>query len=128
MTTITIKRTMHNPTAFLGKRIDETKWIITDARYQVCRMTYKLFDTAAGDPSFGHYHFEKQFLLDNGIYVEDAEYLSLEGFAQIQQALEDLGLWDQYIEEDAWPTDRPKFGWADVTRGASASRTFQFAA
>lgn len=89
------RRTMHNPAAFVGKHVDSTKWIIP-AGYERCAMTGKLHAEADLERTFFHYAFPKAFLVANGIYVEDAAWLSDEGYDLIEATLDRLGLLEAY--------------------------------
>lgn len=94
-TTRTAKRTIRNPEAFIGKRIDTTKWELPYG-YDVCRMTGKFMAEDDLCVTFNHYAFEKSFLVANSIYIEDAEWLSEEGYDLIMAKLEQLGFYDAY--------------------------------
>jgi hypothetical protein len=83
-------RQMRNPEKFEGKKVTVGKWIIPDG-WAVCAMTGELYREADCLISFPHYRFDRQFLLDNDIYVEDAEWLSEKGYYQIVDVLERLG-------------------------------------
>lgn len=100
MNSIRSKRTMHHPAAFIGKRIDSTKWIIPDG-YWRCEMTGKLYAEAdLVDYSFYHYFFDRSFLVAHGICCEAAAWLSEEGYYIIIDKLDQLGLLDAYYA--AW--------------------------
>lgn len=98
----TKKRTMKTPAAFVGRRVNPDKWNIP-AGYGLCRMTQKLHHEDDLLVTFAHWKFEKQFLLDNGIYVEDAEWLSEAGYDLIMDKLEALGMTAYYVEYPALP-------------------------
>ena len=98
----TVKRTMRNPEAFVGKMIDSTKWNIPEG-YERCELTGKLYREDDMTVSFPHYFFDKAFLREHRIYVEDAAWLSDEGYDIIMATLEKLGMMDFY--------------WSQVERG-----------
>lgn len=93
-TTRTTKRTMRNPEAFIGKAVDTRKWNIPglDDRYAICRYTGKLFDCWNTGATFNHHAFNRDWLINNGLYVEDAEWLSDEGFDQMMMQFDKLGI------------------------------------
>lgn len=107
----TTKRNMHNPAAFIGKRIDITKWNIIDpyGEYAICTWTGKLMRADSGD-SFDNYPFNSDWLKQHNVYVEAAEYLSVEGYEQLVDIVNnllaeygcdysDISSGDVYIEE-----------------------------
>lgn len=96
------RRTMHNPAAFIGKRIDPLRWEIP-AGYHLCRKTGKLHHEDDLLVTFDHTRFERSFLREHGILVEDAEWLSEEGYDEIMDVLERLGLRDYYINGGEFP-------------------------
>lgn len=98
------RQTMHNPNAFLGKRVDTTRWIIPDG-YVKCAMTGKLCTEEQASISFAHWMFEREFLIENGIYVEDADWLCEEGYDLIMAKLDELGYLDYYYGLDPNRTD-----------------------
>jgi hypothetical protein len=85
-----MKRIIRTPEAFEGKRIDTTKWVIPTG-WRICRMTGKLLREDDLGVTFRHYLFDKSLLLANGCYVEDADWLSEEGFDLIMTKLEAAG-------------------------------------
>ena len=89
------KRTIHSIGAFTGKRIDPTKWTIPTG-YERCEITGKLLPESELEITFQHYLFDKAFLTVNGIYCEDAAWLSQEGFDHILGTLDRLGVYDAY--------------------------------
>lgn len=92
------KRQMRNPQAHVGKVIRSGRWQIPDD-YACCAMTGKLHRTANLECTvYVREVFGKQFLLDNGIYVEEADWLSEEGYGQIMDILYRLDLYDFYIK------------------------------
>jgi hypothetical protein len=92
-----MKRQMHNIAAFVGKRIDANRWAIPEG-YRLCAKTWKLHPESRLERSFAHWVFPREFLLQHGIYVEDADWLSDEGHDEIMSVLECLGLRDAYNE------------------------------
>lgn len=94
--TTTTKRQIRNVNAFVGKLIDFSKWVVP-AGYSCCEMTGKLF--AEKDAvSFQHWMFNRDFLKANGIYVEDAAWLSPEGYDAIMDTLDRLNVLDAFYE------------------------------
>lgn len=93
----TTKRTIRNPQAFVGKVIDSTKWNVPEG-YDKCEMTGKLHPYSALERTFEHHFFDRQFLIDNHIYCEDAAWLSDEGYDLIIAKLDELGVLDAYYE------------------------------
>lgn len=92
------KRNMLNPDAFVGKRIDMyTAWNIPDG-YAVCAMTGKFDRCENLSVTFPHYLFDKTFLKTHGIYVEDADWLSAEGYDEIIDVLDRLGMLSTYLD------------------------------
>jgi len=89
------KRTIHNPAAFIGKRIDSTKWVIPSG-FERCEITGKLLPVSDLEITFQHYLFDKSFLIANHIYCEDAAWLSEEGYDFIINTLDRLGVYDAY--------------------------------
>ena len=87
----TTKRNMNNPAAFIGKRIDITKWNIAglDDVYAICSWTGKLFRTDDG-ASFYNYPFSSEWLSQHGVNIECAAYLSQEGFEQMLDIINPL--------------------------------------
>lgn len=84
------KRTMHNPEYFEGKRISVGKWNLPDG-WDVCAYTGRLHRWDDLMVTFPHTRFDRQWLLDHNLYVEDAEWLSVEGWDQMVAKLEALG-------------------------------------
>lgn len=93
----TEKRNMTNPAAFIGKRVDPSRWTIP-AGYDRCEMTGKLYPHNQLEHTFRHWVFNRDFLAENGIYVEDAAWLSAEGYDLIMTKLDDLGVLGAYRE------------------------------
>jgi hypothetical protein len=93
----TKKRTIRNPEKWIGKRINTVKWNIP-CGYEICRQTGKLYPESQLLSSFNHHLFERPWLRANGIFVEDADWLSDDGYDEIVSVLEKAGVWDQYIE------------------------------
>lgn len=82
-----MKRTIHNPVAFVGKKLDTTKWNMPEG-WNVCAKTGKFMNENDLCNTFSHYLYEKAFLISNNIYVEDAAWLSDEGYDEIMMVLE----------------------------------------
>jgi len=91
------KRTIHTIGAFVGKQIDPTKWEIPSG-YERCEITGKLHPESELEITFQHYLFDKAFLTANGIYCEDAAWLSAEGFDHILGVLDDCDVLAAYYE------------------------------
>lgn len=91
------KRTMRNPQAFIGKRVDSTKWNIPEG-YSPCAMTGKLHPESDLTITFNHWAFDREFRIQNGINVYDAEWLSEEGYDLLMIRLQELGLEEAYHE------------------------------
>lgn len=91
------KRTIHSIGAFVGKRIDPTKWAIPSG-FERCEITGKLLPESELEITFQHYLFDKAFLSANGIYCEDAAWLSAEGFDRIIDTLHQTGVYSAYRE------------------------------
>ena len=85
-----MKRTIQNPEYFEGKIIDTTKWIMPPG-WNVCAKTGKFMNEDNLCNTFSHYLYEKTFLIDNGIYIENANWLSDEGYEEIIITLETIG-------------------------------------
>lgn len=83
--------------ALTGKRIDPNKWKLPEG-FKTCAMTGKLHPECALECSFSHWAFERSFLIEHGICIEDADWLSEEGYDLIMAKLESLGLLSQYRE------------------------------
>jgi hypothetical protein len=93
-----VKRKMHNPAAFVGQRINLTKWQLPrNAEYAICRMTGKLMHMDDLGVTFWHQAFERSFLSKHGIMIEDADWLSEEGYEAIMNKLVSLGELDTYL-------------------------------
>ena len=93
----TMKHYMSNPAAFVGRRVDPNAWHIPDG-YALCRKTWKLQREKDLLRTFAHHLFPREFLLQHGIYIEDADWLSNEGYDEIMDVLCRLGLYDAYVE------------------------------
>ncbi len=93
------KRTIKTPAAYQGKRLDPNKWTMPSG-WGLCRMTGKFLPFEQLENTFPHHAFDKSVLVENGIYIEDADLLSDEGFDQIMAVLEKIGLisvyWQHY--------------------------------
>jgi hypothetical protein len=92
---MTVKQIKH----YTGKRVNSVKWQIPDG-YERCAMTGKMYPDTLLEVSFPHTLFDRDMLLSNHIYVEDAEWLSQEGFELILMKLEQIGV-DFYAVLDA---------------------------
>jgi hypothetical protein len=102
---MTTKRNMTEAQAkhYTGKRVDLMKWQLPEG-YETCELTGKLYPQSELEISFPHYLFDKKMLIANGIYVEDASWLSEEGYGIILTKLENIGVdyWqviDDYLTE-----------------------------
>lgn len=91
------KLTMHNPHQFVGKRIDPNRWEIPP-NYARCAMTGKLHPIDALVITFRHHIFQWDWLVAHGIAIEDAAWLSNEGYDQIMDVLKREGRYEEYIE------------------------------
>lgn len=91
------RRQMHNPEAFVGKVVDTTKWDVPDG-YAICACTGKLFPESQLLITFDHLAFDRQFRIEHGLTVEDADWLSEEGYFELMDILQRLGLEDAYHE------------------------------
>lgn len=91
------KRTIRNIDAFIGKRISSVHWVIPPG-YATCEITGKLHPESALEVTFQHYLFDKEFLVTNHIYCEDAAWLSAEGYDFIIATLDRLGVLAAYKE------------------------------
>lgn len=91
------KRIIRTVDAFIGKRVSAVHWVIP-AGYATCAITGKLFPESELEITFQHYLFDKAFLTSNGIYCEDAAWLSAEGFDIIIDTLDRLGVLAAYKE------------------------------
>lgn len=86
-----------------GKRVDLNKWHLPEG-YWTCELTGKLYPEAQLECSFPHYLFDRDMLVANRIYVEDAAWLSNEGYEIILTKLKNIGVdyWkiiDDYLTE-----------------------------
>lgn len=99
-----MKRTIRNPQKFIGKRIDSTKWNIPEG-YNLCAFTGKFYAETDLQISFGHHYFDRSWLIEKGIYVEDAAWLSEEGYDKITSVLEKENLLSSYIERPCNPNN-----------------------
>lgn len=99
------KRVMRNPERFIGKRINGLIWSEPDG-YCRCAITGKFHRQDDAMISCYVRHFiDRKVLSANGIYVEEADWLSQEGYDIVLSTIERLGLSDQYNEamEDLFP-------------------------
>lgn len=94
-----MKKTIRQPEKFVGMRVDTNKWVIP-AGYVLCAKTHKLVAEKNALITFNHHLFSRAFFARVGWYVEDADWLTEEGWSEIQRDLEAAGLWDGYIEAD----------------------------
>jgi|SRR5690606_30535927 hypothetical protein len=92
-----MKRTIRNPEKWIGKRVDSTKWIIPDG-YWKCAMTGKLYREDQLTITFFHWAFTREFRIQHGLTVEDADWLSEEGYDLLMLKLQELGLEGAYHE------------------------------
>jgi hypothetical protein len=86
-----------------GKRIDLNKWYLPEG-YEVCEITGKMHPVSELETSFPHYLFDREMLVTNRIYVEDAAWLSEEGYGIVLTKLGNIGVdyWqviDDYMTE-----------------------------
>lgn len=93
------KRTLRNPAAWLGKRIDLDKWTLPKRIYVLCRKTGKLM-REDDSVTFAHTLFSTDWLIRRGIYIEDADWLSEEGLFEIYDVLKREGVYDEYVKRD----------------------------
>lgn len=97
MNTTTRKRTMRHPEKWLGRRVDFTKWIVPDG-YVRCEFTGKLCRENEALVTFDHWALTRDQRVQLGIWhVEDASWLSDEGYDGIMSLLERAGLYEEYI-------------------------------
>lgn len=90
-----MKRTIRNPQKFIGKKLNPGKWNLPES-YVLCAKTGKLCKEADAIITFSHWMFNRKFLTANNIYVEDAQWLSEEGYDEIVAVLERTGKYDEY--------------------------------
>lgn len=91
------KRTMRHPERFVGKRVDSTRWLIPDG-YVQCAFTGKLCREDDALVTFDHWAFSREERLAMRIWhVEDASWLSEEGYDAILAVLETHGKLDYYL-------------------------------
>lgn len=86
-----------------GKRINLNKWHLPE-EYELCELTGKMLPMSELEISFPHHLFDRDMLIENGIYVEDAAWLSEEGYGIILTTLENIGVdyWaviDEYMTQ-----------------------------
>lgn len=74
-----------------------TAWNIPDG-YAICAMTGKFDRFENLSVTFPHHLFDRDFLKANGIYVEDADWLSAEGYDEIIDVLDRLGMLGAFYE------------------------------
>ena len=90
-------RVMHNPDAFVGKVVDGVFWAVPEG-YVKCAITGKLHkEEDAYISCYVRFAFSREFLSSNGIYVEEADWLSEEGYDIVISTLDRLGVLDQYL-------------------------------
>lgn len=93
------KRTMTNPSKWIGKKVNPNKWQIPEG-YQLCAKTGKMYAETSLWITFAHWFFDRSWLIEKGIMVEDAAWLSEEGYDEIMDVLKREGQWERYIERD----------------------------
>jgi hypothetical protein len=92
-----MKRQIRNPQAWIGKRINLCTWEIPDG-YHLCAKTGKLHAEDDLLVTFAHHTFEREWLISKRIYIEDADWLSSEGYDEIMDVLKREGRYEYYIE------------------------------
>ena len=94
------KHTIKTPSKWIGKKVDTNKWSIPQG-YHLCAKTGKLFAEDDLLVTFAHWLFDRSWLVAKGIMVEDADWLSEEGFFEIADVLKREEKWHYYLERDA---------------------------
>ena len=94
------KRTMTNPNKWIGKKVNPNKWAIPEG-YELCAKTGKFFAKDDLLITFAHWMFDRSWLIEKNIMVEDADWLCEEGYYQIIDVLKREGQWTRYLERDA---------------------------
>jgi hypothetical protein len=90
------KRVMRNPEKWIGKRVNGLTWAVPDG-FVKCAITHKLCrENDAFISCYVRFFIERAVLSANGIYVEEADWLSEEGYSIVLDTVERLGLSDQY--------------------------------
>lgn len=89
------KQNLINPEHHIGKRLDPNKWNIPDG-YVLCRKTGMLVREQDALITFFHWAFDRQWLIEKNIYVEDADWLTLRGYEEIMEVLRREGQLDAY--------------------------------
>lgn len=63
----------------------------------LCRKTGKLVREADALVTFRHYIFDRQWLIAKHIYIEDADWLTEEGWNEIVDVLKQEGQYENYL-------------------------------
>lgn len=85
-------RVMQHPEKWIGKRVDGIKWAIPDG-FVKCAITNKLYrERDAYLSCYVRFFIDRSVLSVNGIYVEEADWLSEEGYHIVLDTIERLGL------------------------------------
>lgn len=93
------KRVMRNPDKWVGKRVDGVLWDIPEG-YVRCAITHKLCrEQDAYISCYVRFFVDRTILSANGIYVEEADWLSEEGYCIVLDTVERLGLSGLYNQE-----------------------------
>jgi hypothetical protein len=100
-----------------GKRVDSNKWIIPDWHAK-CAVTGKMYPEDAFAISFPHHAFTREQLNDLGGWgvgwVEDADWLSEEGYDILMARVDALG-YRHFIDEYYWgPVEAPQTEEAEI--------------
>lgn len=95
-----MKRTISNPSYYIGKKLNPNKWNIPEG-YELCAKTGKFLAVNDLLATFAHWLFDRSWLIEKSIMVEDAQRLSGEGYDEIMDVLKHEGQWTRYIERDA---------------------------
>ncbi len=95
--TATEKKAIKNPEKHIGKRVNPNKYVIPEG-YVLCAMTGKFYAERDAEISFAHWAFDSKWLRQRHIYIEDADWLSQDGYDRIMDVLKDEGVYDRYSE------------------------------
>jgi len=91
------KRNMTNINYYIGKKLDLNKWNIPEG-YELCAKTGKFYAISDLCVTFAHWMFDRNWLIEKNIMIEDAAWLSEEGYDQIIEVVKAEGKYDQYCE------------------------------
>lgn len=95
-----MKRNINNPEKFIGKKINLNKWNLPEG-YNVCEKTRKFYAESDLGVTFAHHTFDRNWLIEKHIYIEDAAWLSAEGYDEIMDVLKREGKYSEYLERAA---------------------------